>query len=155
MWKLKNKLFGWDYILWENSVTRGIAKIIILKDGTVGYWRDRNINVFAKIHDPKEVRWLTCYSSKYFKDTVITRRSIHELLIIMLDNMTKFASTRLGLCILIVDLIDYKLYSPSEGALVEHYIKTHRPNPTTAWSWPIGDIKSRREWLIEQIKLTK
>ena len=68
MWKLKNKLFGWDYILWKNAADAGIARVILLKDDTIGYWRYRCTNTFDEINDPKEVHWLTCHPSKYFKD---------------------------------------------------------------------------------------
>ena len=72
MWKLKNKLFGWDYVLWKNSADSGIARVIVFKDGTIGYWRYRILtngtNVFDEINNPKEVHWLTCHPSKYFKE---------------------------------------------------------------------------------------
>jgi hypothetical protein len=68
MYKLKNKLFGWDYVLWENPADAGIARVIVFKDGNIGYWRYRNVNKFDKINNPKEVHWLTCHPSKYFKD---------------------------------------------------------------------------------------
>lgn len=68
MWKLTNKLFGWDYVIWKNSADSGIARVIVLSDGTIGYWRYRNICVFDKINNPKSVHWLTCHPSKYFKD---------------------------------------------------------------------------------------
>lgn len=72
MWKLKNKLFGWDYVLWKNSADAGIARVIVFKDGTIGYWRYRITNVFDEINNPKEVHWLTCHPSKYFKDVAVS-----------------------------------------------------------------------------------
>lgn len=39
MYKLKHKLFGWDYIIWNNDADSGIARVITLKDGKIGYWR--------------------------------------------------------------------------------------------------------------------
>lgn len=66
MWRLWNYLFGWDYILWSNSADNGIARVIVFKDDTVGYWRYRITSVFDSIDDPKEVRWMTCKPSKYF-----------------------------------------------------------------------------------------
>ena len=72
MWKLKNKLFGWDYVLWKNLADAGIARVITFKDGTIGYWRYRITNVFDEINSPKEVKWLTCHPSKYFKDVAVS-----------------------------------------------------------------------------------
>jgi hypothetical protein len=67
MYKLKNKLFGWDYIQWNNSADNGIARVILLKDGKIGYWRYRTTCVFDEIKSPEQVRWLTCHPIKYFK----------------------------------------------------------------------------------------
>lgn len=69
MYKIKNKLFGWDYVHWRNSADSGIARVITLKDGRVAYWRYPMTKVMDEITNPKQVFWLTCEPSKYFKIT--------------------------------------------------------------------------------------
>lgn len=65
MWRIFNFLFGWDYIVWENSADQGVARVHKSPDGVVWYWRYRLINVVDKIKTPDQVTWLTCKSSKY------------------------------------------------------------------------------------------
>lgn len=67
MYKLLHKLFGWDYIQWQNEADHGIARVIIDISGRVCYWRYKGIRVLDEITDPKKVYWLTCSSHKYFK----------------------------------------------------------------------------------------
>ena len=67
MWRLFNWLFGWDYIYWKNSSAQGVARIIELPSGLVGYWQYRSISVFQIICNPDQIIWLTCKSEKYFK----------------------------------------------------------------------------------------
>lgn len=67
MYKLWNYLFGWDYVIWENSAAQGIARVKVLPDGTLGYWRYKITNVFDEIKEPKQVKWLTCKPDKYIK----------------------------------------------------------------------------------------
>ena len=68
IWKLLNRLFGWDYIYWRNSVDDGIARVYKNDDGVVYYFRYKNILVIDVVKDPKQVIWLTCASSKYFNE---------------------------------------------------------------------------------------
>lgn len=35
MYKLLNYLFGWDYIAWDNTVARGVARVFTTPDGDV------------------------------------------------------------------------------------------------------------------------
>ena len=67
-YKLLNYLFGWDYILWRNSADNGLARVRVLPDGTIGYWRYSITKAFDKIESPDQVIWLTCYPEKYFED---------------------------------------------------------------------------------------
>jgi len=66
MYKLKNLLFGWDYVQWNNSADSGIARVFKTKDGRVVYWRYRNISVLDEIANQEQVYWLTCSPAKYF-----------------------------------------------------------------------------------------
>lgn len=61
-----NKLFKWDYIYWSNRADCGIARILKLPDGSIGYWRYKNIHVLDIITSKDQVIWLTCLPSKYF-----------------------------------------------------------------------------------------
>lgn len=65
MYKLKNFLFGWDYIYWTNYADSGIARVLKLPDGTVVYWRYKFTNVMDTIYSEEQVRWLTCKPSKF------------------------------------------------------------------------------------------
>lgn len=68
MYKLLNRYFGWDYILWKNTASTGISRVIICPDETLGYWRYRSIKVFDKIEKSSDVIWLTCKPSKYINE---------------------------------------------------------------------------------------
>ena len=65
MWKLLNKLFGWDYIQWRNTADSGVARVYKSPSGQAYYWRYKTTKVIDRINDPKQVVWLTCPSSKY------------------------------------------------------------------------------------------
>lgn len=65
MYKIFNWLFGWDYIYWKNSCDQGITRVRKMPDGTVWFYRYRNINYIDVINDPDEVLWLTCLPGKY------------------------------------------------------------------------------------------
>jgi len=67
IYKLISRIFGHDYIKWSNSCDRGTARVIIGKNGKIGYWRYKAISVFDVIHKPEQVKWITCKPSKYFK----------------------------------------------------------------------------------------
>ena len=66
MYKILNKLFGWDYIHWDNFADQGIARVRVSRDGTVYYWRYKNTRVLDYIDDNKRITWLTCKREKYF-----------------------------------------------------------------------------------------
>lgn len=65
MYKLLNFLFGWDYIYWSNMIDGGIARVHIAGDGTVYYYRYKNINCIDRITKKDQVMWLTCTEDKY------------------------------------------------------------------------------------------
>lgn len=67
MYKLLNKLFGWDYVHWSNFAESGIARVYIDGDGNPYYFRYRNICVIDRITSKTQVMWLTCSYSKYVK----------------------------------------------------------------------------------------
>lgn len=67
MWKIYNYLFGWDYIQWTNSISQGIARVHVDKNGNVFYWRYKNIKVADPIASAKDYLWLTCSPTKYLK----------------------------------------------------------------------------------------
>jgi hypothetical protein len=77
MWRLWHKLFGWDYIYWQNSADSGIARVVSAPDGSIWYYRYRNIGVIDQVPDPrlkhplyiKPVIWLTCKPEKYFPNS--------------------------------------------------------------------------------------
>lgn len=78
MYKLKNFLFGWDYIYWINTADRGIARVIKLHDGRVVFWRYFSIKVMDEIKDPKKVFWLTCHPSKFFNKILFVNQPSGE-----------------------------------------------------------------------------
>ena len=65
MWKFWNKLFGWDYIFWNNTADQGIARVY--KDGNNNpyYFQYRVLNLIEPIRKESDVIWLTCKSNKY------------------------------------------------------------------------------------------
>ena len=65
MWRIWNKLFGWDYIFWQNYVDRGIAKVY--KDGKNNpyYFQYKLLNLIQPIRKESDVIWLTCKPNKY------------------------------------------------------------------------------------------
>jgi hypothetical protein len=66
MWKIFNKLFGWDYIHWKNSADRGIARIHVDAEGIAYYWRYKNIDLMDRLDGTRtEITWLTCPPEKY------------------------------------------------------------------------------------------
>lgn len=69
-YKLLNKLFGWDYISWENYVDRGVARVHVDGMRRVWYWRYKGIKAADIIEDPANVIWLTCSPDKYFPPSV-------------------------------------------------------------------------------------
>lgn len=72
IWWMLNKLFGWDYIAWENSCDRGIARIHTDETGMVYYWRYRSTLCCDYVRQPSDVKlWLTCQPTKYLKECII------------------------------------------------------------------------------------
>ncbi len=65
MYKLLNKLFGWDYIQWSNFADSGIARVQKDFNGKLYYFRYRSIKVIDVIHDKDNFIWLTCEPIKY------------------------------------------------------------------------------------------
>ena len=71
MWyKILNYLFGWDYILWQDCLYKGVSKIRQLPNGDYYFLKYGSINCFTRI--PKEnketnkvIAWLTCNKDKY------------------------------------------------------------------------------------------
>lgn len=63
IYRLLNKLFGWDYIYWSNSCDSGTARVFKSPEGSAYYWRYR----FAahKILSRDSVIWLTCHPAEY------------------------------------------------------------------------------------------
>ena len=66
MYRILNKLFGWDYVYWTNSWDHGIARIHTTPDGMTWYWRYKITSLIDVIVQPSDVMWLTCKASKYF-----------------------------------------------------------------------------------------
>jgi hypothetical protein len=64
MWKILNKLFGWDYIAWRNSADNGVARVHV-GYGVVWFYRYRITKLVDKIKDKDQVTWLTCDFKKY------------------------------------------------------------------------------------------
>lgn len=65
LYKLKNRLFGWDYIAWRNFAADGVARVHVSDDGVVWYWRYKNTHVIDRIVRAEQVIWLTCHPEKY------------------------------------------------------------------------------------------
>ncbi len=67
IYKLLNRIFGWDYVAWKNHADQGIARVHVDWTGRVYYWRYKSTRVTDDIA-PENVRWLTCHPSKYFPE---------------------------------------------------------------------------------------
>ena len=65
MYKLLNKLFGWDYIAWRNTAESGIARLHKDNAGTVFYWRYKGSRISDKVVTRGQVLWLTCTPDKW------------------------------------------------------------------------------------------
>ena len=65
MYKILNKLFGWDYIYWEDTCCSGISKVIVLPDKSVHF---KYYGYIVSVTDTEFiVKWLTCTPDKYIK----------------------------------------------------------------------------------------
>jgi hypothetical protein len=67
IYRILHRLFGWDYIHWQNSADSAIARINRLPDGKIYYWRYKITRVMDIISEPNQVRWLTCKPDKYLE----------------------------------------------------------------------------------------
>lgn len=67
IYKILNKLFGWDYIYWENCADQGTARVYKSPDGIIYYYRYKSTGLIDKITSQKDVIWLTCKAEKYIK----------------------------------------------------------------------------------------
>ena len=68
MYKILNKLFGWDYVFWKHHAgTHGISRIITLPDGN--YYICRYGYAYDDLNNQYELTltYLTCDPSKYIK----------------------------------------------------------------------------------------
>lgn len=70
MYRILNKIFGWDYIHWENTCTNGIARLHKAPDGTVWYYQYKITKLIKTIPGYHEIMWLTCKPDKYLTDKV-------------------------------------------------------------------------------------
>lgn len=68
IYKILNKLFGWDYIYHNAGVlgANGSFRVFKTLDGRIAFWKYDDYLHFIK--DPSEVVWLTCKPSKYFDE---------------------------------------------------------------------------------------
>lgn len=65
MWKIWNRLFGWDYIAWKNSADQGISRVYKNFAGNGYYFRYKSMQLVDTIDYPNQVIWLTCKPEKY------------------------------------------------------------------------------------------
>ena len=71
--KILHKLFGYDFIQWENKDEIGIAKVVVLPNGKVAYQYKYHDRYVTMINNPNAVIWLTCKPEKYFPNNLITK----------------------------------------------------------------------------------
>ena len=69
MWKIFHKLFGWDYVHWQNSCDSGISRILVDKNGLV-YIKQYSFHWLELFNpcDSSKMIWLTCKPDKYKKN---------------------------------------------------------------------------------------
>lgn len=65
MWRILNKIFGWDYIAWENTCDSGVARIQRDANGKVYFWQYKSTKCVGRME--QIVLWLTCKPNKYGK----------------------------------------------------------------------------------------
>lgn len=68
MYKLLNKLFGWDYLYWQNSAAQGVSRVRVSPDGYVYFIRYKNYKLYDIIghpNCPRTILYLTCSAEKY------------------------------------------------------------------------------------------
>ena len=67
IWKLMNKLFGYDYVYWRNTAAQGVSRVRTdFYDKPYYIWA---CGVRVRIENKKEVMWLTCKADKYLEVT--------------------------------------------------------------------------------------
>ena len=79
IYKLLNKLFGWDYIQWSNSAADGVARVHVDGMRRVWYWQYKSIKATNIIEDPAKVIWLTCSPNKYFPPSLPKQTNVDVL----------------------------------------------------------------------------
>lgn len=79
IYKLLNKLFGWDYIGWSNSAADGVARVHVDGMRRVWYWQYKSIKATNIIEDPAKVIWLTCSPNKYFPPSLPKQTNVDVL----------------------------------------------------------------------------
>jgi len=68
MWSIFNKLFGWDYIVWENSCDGAVERIRIDGEGRAYFWQYGKYacNLEGPYRGTTRIAcWLTCAPEKY------------------------------------------------------------------------------------------
>ena len=66
IYKILNKLFGWDFIYWKNSASQGVSRIRTDYYGNPYYiW---SVGVRVRITVKDQVMWITCSAEKYLKE---------------------------------------------------------------------------------------
>ena len=64
VYKLWHKLFGWDYIHWDNFCDSEVSRVRIDGNGNPFYYHyNKYVHDFDTTTD--KVTWLTCNKSKY------------------------------------------------------------------------------------------
>jgi len=70
MWRIFNKLFGWDYIVWQNTCDGGIERIRLAGDGSGYFWKyGKYVRQLANPQDVTITCWLTCPPEKYLNQS--------------------------------------------------------------------------------------
>lgn len=67
MYKLWNRLFGWDYIYWQHGVNSGISRVFNDCNNKTIFYKYKSIGMIEEIIHPDQVFWLTCAPEKYMK----------------------------------------------------------------------------------------
>lgn len=67
MWRILNKLFGWDYVMGDRDHDVGSRRVRVDALGNPFYIR--RFNLGRRISSPDQVIWLTCHPSKYLGES--------------------------------------------------------------------------------------
>lgn len=76
MWRILNKLFGWDYIYWESSCNYGISIIRSSYQSGKPYYIKYGSGIIVQVNDHNDVIWLTCHPSKYLNTAGIRQEDL-------------------------------------------------------------------------------